>query len=122
MQLVVKVYHLLKKYPSDERFLLTAQTKDASVSIPSNIAEGSGRKSNKEFAYFLSVAHGSASELDTELTLAWMLKYITEEEYEDVIQDVSEVKRLIEALTDTIFKNQKKSLKSFVLSLSSFKN
>lgn len=63
MQLVEEIYFLSKKLPDDEKFGLTTQIKRCSVSIPSNIAEGAGRNSNKEFAHFLSIANGSTTEL-----------------------------------------------------------
>jgi len=69
MDLVEKVYRLTSKLPVDERFGLISQIKRCSVLIPSNIAEGAGRNSKKEFIHFLSIANGSSAELQTQLLL-----------------------------------------------------
>jgi four helix bundle protein len=70
MALVRRVYEFSKRFPSDERFGLTAQIRRCAVSIPSNIAEGAARSSRKEFAHCLMIARGSLSELDTQLRIA----------------------------------------------------
>lgn len=67
---VVTIYEHTKAFPADERFGLTSQVRRAAVSIPSNIAEGAARQSNKEFIHFLTVAQGSCSEVETELLIA----------------------------------------------------
>lgn len=95
MNLVVNTYQLLDKFPKEEMYQLNSQIKRAAVSIPSNIAEGSGRKTEKEFSYFLFVAHGSACELDTEVNLSMRLGYISEENYESISQEIEEVKLMI---------------------------
>ena len=95
MDLVVKTYQLLDKFPKDELFQLNAQIKKAAVSIPSNIAEGSGRKTEKEFSYFLYISHGSACELDTELSLGSRLGYLSEDDYELISKDIEEIKVMI---------------------------
>jgi four helix bundle protein len=76
MILVEEVYHLAKKLPDDEKFGLISQIKRCSVSIPSNIAEGAGRNSKKEFIHFLSISNGSTTELETQLILLIRLKFI----------------------------------------------
>ncbi len=78
---VVTVYKVTETFPKEERFGLTAQLRRAVVSVPANIAEGAARTSNKEFAYFLSNAQGSASEVETELLIAHRLNYLTEANY-----------------------------------------
>lgn len=95
MDLVVNTYKLLDKLPKEEMFQLSTQIKRAAVSIPSNIAEGSGRKTEKELSYFLYIAHGSACELDTELNLFNRLNYISSEEYEALSMEIEEVKLMI---------------------------
>lgn len=67
---VVNIYKLTKDFPSEEKFGLISQMRRAAVSIPSNIAEGAGRKSNKENIHFLYIALGSIAELDTQLIVA----------------------------------------------------
>ncbi len=78
MDLVVEVYTLTKSFPKDEIYGLSSQMKRAAVSIPSNIAEGAGRNSNKDFARFLAISRGSGFELDTQLEIANRLSMISE--------------------------------------------
>ncbi|MEM9836843.1 MAG: four helix bundle protein [Bacteroidota bacterium] len=80
MQLVEEVYKVTVQFPDSERFGLTAQVRRAVISIPSNIAEGAKRNSDKEFHHFLGVAKGSAAEVETQLELASRLKYLSIEE------------------------------------------
>jgi four helix bundle protein len=75
MDLVVLVYELTQSLPVEERFALSDQMRRCAVSIPSNIAEGASRRSNKEFAQFLYVAKGSASELQTQLEIGRRVGY-----------------------------------------------
>ena len=76
MELVKAVYALSKSFPADERYALTDQLRRAVVSIPSNIAEGSGRVSNADYGHFLSIARGSLYETMTQLQVAVDLGYI----------------------------------------------
>lgn len=76
MELVRLVYQAAKTFPADERFALTDQLRRAVVSIPSNIAEGNGRGSNKDYAHFLSIARGSLYETMTQLRIAKDLGYL----------------------------------------------
>lgn len=75
MQLVKSVYQMTSGFPIEERFGLAQQMRRASVSIPSNIAEGAGRNGTKEFLNFIGIARGSLAELDTQLQLAVMLDF-----------------------------------------------
>lgn len=70
IELVLEIYKIVSKFPKDEIFGLTSQIKRAAVSIPSNIAEGAGRNSDKDFVRFLSIAQGSSYELYTQIVLA----------------------------------------------------
>lgn len=74
-----KIYNVTATFPSEEKFGITNQLRRASVSIPSNIAEGSSRNSNKDFARFLEIAIGSAYEVETQLLISSDLGFITEE-------------------------------------------
>ena len=75
---VTNIYKLTENFPKSEIYSLTSQIRRAAVSIPSNIAEGSARKSNKEYSQFLSIALGSIAELDTQLIIAKNLAYLEE--------------------------------------------
>ena len=94
MELVVFAYQLTGYFPKEEKFGLISQIQRCAVSIPSNIAEGSGRVSNKEFQHFISIAMGSCFELETQMILAFRFKYINEEqmaEFEAMIRPVQKM-------------------------------
>ena len=96
MELVRKVYQASKNFPSDERYALTDQLRRAVVSIPSNIAEGSGRASNKDYAHFLSIARGSLYETLTQLEIAQSLGYI--DKYDSCNELAQEIGRMLTSL------------------------
>ncbi len=98
--LVTDIYKLTKSFPKEEVFGLTAQIRRSAVSIPSNIAEGAARSGSKEFAQFLSIARGSASELDTQLLIAADLGYIKEND--PIFALLNRVSRLLTGLHKTI--------------------
>ena len=77
MRLTVEVYRLSEQFPKHETYGLTSQLQRSAVSLPSNIAEGHGRNSPKEFNHFLGIALGSLAELETQLILAQHLNYLT---------------------------------------------
>ena len=85
MDLVTEVYSLTKKFPEQERYGLTNQLQRAAVSIPSNIAEGTSRASQKEFKHYLSISMESAFEVTTQLELSFRLSYINEEEKDRIL-------------------------------------
>ena len=99
-KLATDVYKLTKNFPKEEIFGLTAQIRRSAVSIPSNIAEGAARSGPREFAQFLSIARGSASELDTQLLIAADLGYIKEND--PVFALLNRVSRLLTGLHKTI--------------------
>ncbi len=75
-------------------FCLTSHTRKTAISVPSNIAEGAGRKSSKEFNNFLSISLGSLAELDTQLIVGYKLKYIEDPEYKKVEGKLTEVRKM----------------------------
>lgn len=91
MEVAETIYKLLNELPDDEKFNLKHQIKKCAVSIPSNIAEGSGRNSKNEFLHFLSIANGSSFELITQLILSKRLNLINEEKVERVISELIEI-------------------------------
>lgn len=97
--LLVSVYKLAKRFPNDERFGLTAQLRRAIVSVPSNLAEGSGRVSVREKIHFLGIAFGSLMEAFCQLQIATDLGYITEAEFDCLRTKFLSVSRLINGLT-----------------------
>ncbi len=92
------VYKITDRFPSKEQFGLTNQTRRASVSIPSNIAEGAARQTKKEFIQFLHVSKGSLSELDTQLELAKRLEYLGQAEWETLNELLERVDRMLSGL------------------------
>jgi four helix bundle protein len=94
----LRVYKVTQRFPSSERFGLIAQMRSASSSIGANIAEGSGRGSNKEFSRYLHIAIGSAFEIENHIMLAGGLKYLDDVEASSMIEDVIELKRMLSSL------------------------
>ena len=80
MELVVLTYQTTCSFPKEEKYGLISQIRRCAISIPSNLAEGSGRVSHKEFQHFISIAMGSAFELETQMILAFRFKYIDQEQ------------------------------------------
>ena len=97
-QFVLQVYRHTRSFPVEERFGLTAHLVKSAVSIPSNIAEGCGREGDREFARFLSIAAGSASETEYQILLAKDLGYLDHQAYQELADRVNEVKRMLRAL------------------------
>jgi len=98
MELTVEVHRATLKLPRHELFGLAAQTRRSAVSIPSNIAEGSGRRTTREFIAFLHIARGSLSELRTQLLLATSVGYVTEPEISAAENLADEVGKLLNAV------------------------
>ena len=94
-ELVKLVYQLTKLFPKEELYGLTSQIRRSSISVPSNIAEGIGRQSNKETIHFLYIAKGSLQELETQLYLSFDLEYISEEQLKDILKKVVSNKKLL---------------------------
>jgi four helix bundle protein len=98
MELVDEVYRATEKFPSEERYSLTDQIRRAVVSIPSNIAEGAGRNTKKEFIYFLHMSQASLSELDTQLEIAARLRYLIPEEMKKLDELMVRIDKMLTGL------------------------
>ena len=94
-QFVLEIYKLSKSFPKDEVYGLSSQIKRAVASIPTNIAEGCGRGSKKELKRFLSIAMGSASEVEYQIILAYDLDYIDSEIYDFLNSGIQEIKKML---------------------------
>jgi four helix bundle protein len=104
MELVTATYRATAGFPKDELFGLTSQLRRAAVSIPSNIAEGQGRLSEKEFRYFLGQARGSLMEVETQLQIAENLGYLQTEQTRPLLQSCAEVGRILNGLLASVSK------------------
>jgi four helix bundle protein len=93
--LTLRLYTLTRTFPRDEQYGLTAQIRRAAASIGANIAEGSGRRTSRDFARYLQVALGSASELQYHLVLAADLQLVSRADYEQLDGGMVEVKRML---------------------------
>ncbi|HAI14081.1 MAG TPA: four helix bundle protein [Phycisphaerales bacterium] len=100
-QLVLEVYKVSRYFPKDEQYGLTSQIRRAAVSVPSNIAEGWGRGSRKEYIRFLEIARGSIYELDTQLRLATDLGYMQQQNL-DVLNLTQEVSKILNGLVNSL--------------------
>ena len=94
-QLVLAVYRDTTAFPADERFGLTAHLRKTALSIPSNIAEGCGRQTDRDLARFLSISAGSANELDYQLLLARDLGFLPEDTHRILSEQVAEVRPML---------------------------
>ena len=112
-ELAIYSYQLTEKYPQNERYAIMNQINRAAVSVPSNIAEGTSRRSNKEKLNFINIAYGSLMELVCQMEISYELKYITKEENDTIIQKtknlsmkMSNYKKYLEKIED----NEKNSI------------
>jgi four helix bundle protein len=104
VNLVTEIYVLTNNFPNKEKFGLVNQINRSAVSIPSNIGEGAGRISQKEFIQFLGYAIASSFELETQLIIAWNLNYIETKQKEEVIERLNIIQRKIHGLIKSIRK------------------
>ena len=105
MCLAEEVYRLSGRFPKHEIYGLASQLQRSAVSLPSNIAEGHGRNSRKEFNHFLGIALGSLAELETQLILAQHLNYLTEEEISKALQNADEIGKMLKGLQKSLNTN-----------------
>ena len=102
MEIVSKVYDVSALIPSDERFGIRSQATRAAVSIPANIAEGSAKRSNKEYVRFVEIAQGSAFELETHLLIIEKRKWVENKVIEELVEMVRREQKMIDGFLDKL--------------------
>ncbi len=100
--LVKDIYDVTRHLPHEELFILTSQMRRAAISIPSNISEGAGRNSDKEFVRFIDIARGSSFELETQLFLCYDQNYLTEIELNTVLEKVQKIQKMLYNFESTL--------------------
>ena len=105
-QLVLDIYQLTMSFPKEELYSLTSQLGRAALSIPSNIAEGSGRGHDKEFVRFIQIAVGSTNEVEYQVLLARDLGFLAETDHHQIDKQVIEVRRMLMGLARSLGKKQ----------------
>jgi four helix bundle protein len=101
-RLCLEIYKITKRLPNEERYGLTSQIRRAAVCVPSNMAEGYGRKTTPEYIRFLYIAYGSICELETQILLSGDLGYIETGNLEILQEGIGEVERMLKALTKSL--------------------
>lgn len=101
-KLVLDIYQVTKRLPKEEKYSLTSQIRRSALSIPSNIAEGYGRKTTREYIHSLYISYGSICELETQVLIAFDLGYIKKEEKDKLQREVEEVERMLFALIKSL--------------------
>ncbi len=102
LQLAKRIYFLTKKFPSDERYELSQQMRRAAVSIASNIAEGSKRNSDRDFAQFIAIARGSLAELETQLLLAKEIGYLDAGVTDTFVIEMSTLSKMLRVFAERL--------------------
>ena len=102
MDLTTMLYQIVRKLPKEETYALSDQMRRAAISIPSNIAEGFGRNSTKEYTHFLYITKGSVCELETQLMLCVRIEYITEIEIQPIMILLEEIGKMITTITKNL--------------------
>jgi four helix bundle protein len=95
MDFVVKVYEVSATFPKEERYGLTSQLRSCVVSVPSNISEGAGRGTNRQFKRFLEISMGSINEVQTQLELGYRINYLPKEIYGELIDEALQIYKMI---------------------------
>jgi four helix bundle protein len=95
MNLVTEIYKITLSFPKDELYTLTSQLRRCAISVPSNIAEGSQRQSDKDFSNFLGIARGSLAEAQTQLLIAEKLGYVTSAQNSQLQADITEIQKML---------------------------
>ncbi len=102
IEFVKNIYKITNKFPNSEIYGLTSQLRRSAISIPSNIAEGQGRNSSKEFGQFLAIALGSLAELETQVIIAKEIGYLTGENLIPLLADMDVIRKMIKALASSL--------------------
>jgi len=102
IELVASIYKITSSFPKEELYGLTSQIRRAAVSLPSNIAEGAARNHVNEFRQFLYIALASGAELETQLIIAKMLGFITDEKSQELINELNSISRMLQGLIKSI--------------------
>jgi four helix bundle protein len=98
MDMIVDIYKISAKFPSEERYGLTSQIRRAVISVPSNIAEGFGRKTTSDFIHFLHISRGSLYEFQTQLEVSLRLSFISKNEADELLVKAKEIEKMINSL------------------------
>ncbi len=106
MQLAKRIYQVTRSFPNDERFGLTNQLRRASVSVPSNLAEGHARFGAGEFSRFISIAMGSVAEIETQILLSTELGYLRTELSSELMTDLETIGKMLRGLAKAISKRR----------------
>ena len=101
-ELCLKIYEMTAKFPNEERYGLTSQIRRSAVSIPSNIAEGYGRKTTLDYIRMLYISYGSVCELETQILLAGDLGFIEKGELGTAKKDIAEIERMLKSLIKSL--------------------
>ena len=96
--LVLDIYRMTREFPKEELYTMTSQLRRAAISIPSNLAEGTSRKTNRDKAHFTTVAFSSLMEVANQLIISYELGYISEENYLHAREQIQEISRMLTAL------------------------
>jgi four helix bundle protein len=101
-ELCLKIYSITAQFPKEEKYGLTSQIRRSAVSIPSNIAEGYGRKTTADYIRMLYISYGSVCELETQILLAGDLGFIEKGQLDIRIREIAEVERMLKALIKSL--------------------
>ena len=101
-KLCLDIYTVTKRFPKEEIYGLTSQIRRSAVSIPSNIAEGYGRKTTSEYVRFLYIAYGSVCELETQTMISGDLDYMKKEKLQEVREELGDVERMLKAMIKSL--------------------
>ena len=106
MDLVVMIYRTTAKFPKEELYGLQAQMRRAAVSVPSNMAEGQGRRTKHDFRHFLYISHGSLRELETQTMIANRLRFMNDKDASDILELIGRIGRRTQALANSLSPNE----------------